>query len=286
MKESSQYKIIFYGQSDVGQKREHNEDNYEAYSPEDEDIYESKGHLFAVADGMGGHLAGEVASAMALEVLWERYYTSPAREPMEMLQQAVETANTKIYEQTREVSSTEMKMGTTLTALVIRGKELYIAHVGDSRAYRLRGNILEQLTQDHTWVAEEIRKGELTPEEAANHPHKSALIRSIGQQKAVEIETHTQRIGTGDVFLLCSDGLTNEVSEDLIENILSQLPPQKACEKLIEYANQHGGSDNITAVVISSGRQYPSNTRKWGSITAGIIVIILTIIAIIWLKNN
>jgi len=282
MKEKSQPDIVAHGRSDVGKKRDHNEDNYELYTPEDPSIQATKGQLFAVADGMGGHLAGEVASELALQALRDTYYATPAGNPLTALQQAVEAANAQVHQQAQATQG-QQGMGTTLTALVIQGNQAHIAHVGDSRAYRLRNGALEQLTLDHSWAAEGLRRGMLTPEQAANHPHKNVLLRSIGKDSTVEVDTRTEQIQPGDVFLLCSDGLTNEVFDDKIARVLSQSPPSTACKQLIKQANRHGGKDNITAVVMSAGRKYPTHLRKWGLLGGSALAIVLLLIAFVWM---
>src|SRR3954451_19302083 len=222
--------------TDVGRQRQGNEDNYLEQSP-----------LFAVADGMGGARAGEVASKVAVEKLGS---SAPADgSPEQHLAEVTRQANREIYEMAQG-SSDLAGMGTTLTAALVTGQEVAIGHVGDSRVYRFRDGKLERLTQDHSLVEEFVRQGKLTPEEAENHPQRSIITRALGPEPDVEVETYTHAGRDGDVYLLCSDGLTGMVPEQRIAEILRESPSlDEAARALIDAANENGGKDNITAVL-------------------------------------
>src|SRR5437764_7843833 len=226
------------GATDVGLVRDHNEDRYLA----DE-------RLFAVADGVGGHKAGEVASQTAVETL-QRELTEPTTEA---LVEAVKTANRTVWN-LAETNSDQRGMGTTLTAiaLVDDGGEdrLAIVNVGDSRASLLQQGELEQLTEDHSLVEQLVREGQLTPEEAQVHPQRSIITRALGLDPDVEVDSWELTPYKGDRLLLCSDGLTNEVSDDDIASTLRTVSdPEEAAHQLVNAARDHGGSDNITCVV-------------------------------------
>ncbi len=223
------------GETDVGRQREANEDSYVVAVP-----------VFAVADGMGGAQAGEVASRTAADVLKER--GDGAGTPEEELTELVREANRRIYRMAREDPS-RRGMGTTCTAAMVTDRGVTIAHVGDSRAYRLRDSDLEQLTLDHSLVAELERSGQLSPEAAENHPQRSIITRALGPEADVEVDAHTHSARSGDVYVLCSDGLTGMVSDDEMAAILTgEKSLEEAVQSLIRAANQGGGRDNITAV--------------------------------------
>jgi PPM family protein phosphatase len=228
------------GVTDVGRQRNTNEDSLVVAPP-----------FFAVADGMGGARAGEVASQLATEAFGGE---SDPSEPAEgQLARIVRDANRRIYEL---ASSDESRrgMGTTLTAAKIEGDEVSIGHVGDSRAYRLRDEALEQLTRDHSLVAELERTGQISPEAAEHHPQRSIITRALGPEPDVDVDTYTVTGREGDVFLLCSDGLTGMVSDDEVASILRSADGlQAAAETLVRAANQSGGKDNITVVLFRLG---------------------------------
>ncbi len=208
--------------------------------------------VFAVADGMGGHAAGEVASATALmpvRTLDGRVFAN-AREAREALANAVLDANQAVVD--KAVADPSMRgMGTTLTAAMFEGRRLHVAHVGDSRAYLLRNGELSQLTTDHTLVQHLIDEGELTPEEAAEHPQRSVITRAIGVSDQVEVDSLTITLEGDDQLLLCSDGLTGPVSDgEIARFVLGEDDPEAAVAKLIEAANAAGGPDNITIVLL------------------------------------
>src|SRR3954451_24043008 len=222
--------------SDVGRQRQGNEDSFLQQE-----------HLFAVADGMGGARAGEVASKMAVDKLGESgpFDGSPEKHLAEVTREA----NREIYRMAQSDSALA-GMGTTLTAALVTDREVAIGHVGDSRLYRFRDGHLERLTQDHSLVEEFVRKGKLTPEEAETHPQRSIITRALGPEPDVEVETYTHQGRDGDVYLLCSDGLTGMVPEKRIAEILGEAGSlDEAAHRLVEEANANGGKDNITVLL-------------------------------------
>jgi serine/threonine protein phosphatase PrpC len=226
-----------FHKSDTGRQRRSNEDREFARAP-----------LFAVADGMGGARAGEVASKIVVETLEEGLPDGGSNE--ERLAAAVREANARIHELAQS-DADRAGMGTTLTAALVGEDAVSVAHVGDSRAYRFRDGELERLTTDHSLVGELVRRGRLTEEEAEEHPQKSVITRALGPEAAVEVDTRTYPARPGDVFLLCSDGLTGMVPEDRIAEILASAGSlREAGQALIREANENGGRDNITVVLI------------------------------------
>ena len=220
--------------SDIGQVREGNEDSYLVIAP-----------LYAVADGMGGHRGGEVASNLALETVQTLFEQGSGT-----LAQQVEQANRAVFDRSQKDRSVS-GMGTTLTAALIDGGRVHLAHVGDSRAYLFRAGELSLLTEDHTLVHKMVVEGEITEEEAETHPHRSILTRALGVDAAVQVDESDVEVAGGDRILLCSDGLTGMVSDEQIREILGRNPdPQPAVDELVKEANRAGGIDNITAVIL------------------------------------
>ncbi len=233
------------GRTDVGRQRSANEDSLVVRPP-----------LFAVADGMGGAKAGEVASAVAVDAVEGAEESS---EPTEaQLANIVREANRRIYD-LAVADESRRGMGTTLTLAKLHGDEVSLAHVGDSRAYRLRGRELEQLTHDHSLVAELERSGQITPEAAERHPQRSIITRALGPEPSVEVDTYTLAGRDGDVFLICSDGLTSMISDDEVASILRSAGSlDEAADELIRAANQSGGKDNITVILFRLGGDEPA----------------------------
>jgi PPM family protein phosphatase len=222
--------------TDTGRQRRGNEDSAYARAP-----------LFVVADGMGGAQAGEVASHLAIEVFEQGLPEDGT--PEERLSVVVQRANREIYDRARGDSELN-GMGTTVTAVYLTGDEIAVAHVGDSRAYRFRDDELTRLTDDHSLVEELLRGGKLTEEEALEHPQRSIITRALGPEPIVEVDTLTYAVRAGDVFLLCSDGLTSMIPERLVEQVLQESPSlPEAGQRLIDEANAAGGRDNITVVL-------------------------------------
>lgn len=224
--------------TNAGMQRDHNEDAY----------WHSE-HIFVVCDGMGGHQAGEVASELAIKTFRDFEFSSP-----EPLQDIIDTINLAHQLIKTEADSPEYEgMGTTVTLALIKeiaqSHTLYLGHVGDSRAYLLRDQQLTQLTSDHSVVGELLRNGSLTEVEALNHPHRHIVTQALGIGE-ITIETKTLELSTGDIILLCSDGLTDVVDSEILQSLLMEHQPQAAADKLVETANSQGGPDNITVIIV------------------------------------
>ncbi|MGE5573146.1 MAG: Stp1/IreP family PP2C-type Ser/Thr phosphatase [Bacteroidota bacterium] len=225
--------------TDVGLVRSLNEDDYLVGDG-----------IFAVADGLGGHEAGEIASQMAIRILKEFKTPPEDDDPGVALTEALERVNRAVYRRSVDDPACE-GMGTTLTVLVISGDRAYIGHVGDSRAYLVRDNKIHRLTEDHSIVGELIRMGMLSEPEARAHPQRNFLTRAIGTQPDVEIEVGYCRLGGHDRFLLCTDGLSGAVDDsEILKVMASAEDPKSAVDQLVELAMCGGGRDNITAVAV------------------------------------
>lgn len=228
--------------SDVGRTRERNEDSY--YAGE---------YVFAVADGLGGHNAGDVASRLAVEPLaaFDRSVAgTPDDRIAEALERAVDAANRAVYQRAQDDAKVR-GMGTTLTAVAISNGSAHLAHVGDSRCYLIRGGEITQLSSDHTLVARMVAEGKLTPEQAETHPQRSILTRALGAEPEIDVDTLEIQLTPGDRLILCSDGLSSVIGDDQILATLSDSKALKeACKRLIDAANARGGPDNITVVVV------------------------------------
>jgi len=235
--------------TDVGRKREHNEDNMAYVIPKDPQVMTKKGALFIVADGMGGHAAGEVASEIAVDTVSNTYYQDDSEDVAASLLQAIKRANALIHQRAAE-NMLRSGMGTTCVAAVLRGNMAYIANVGDSRAYFMRNGQVKQVSQDHSWVAEQVRAGLLTDDQARTHAQRNVITRCLGTQADVDIDIFTEELREGDSLVLCTDGLSGLVSDDEIQRIVEQYVPQESVYHLIERANSNGGPDNITAIVL------------------------------------
>jgi len=237
-------KARVHGLTDVGRRRENNQDQL---------LVDEQRDVYAIADGMGGHAAGEVASSIAIQALAETANDGADDEVNQFLVNAFQEGNRRICESV--LARGEWRgMGTTIVALVRRDDRVIIGHVGDSRSYVLRDGSLMQLTDDHSWVAEQVRMGLLTNEEAHKHPMRNIVTRAMGNRLELEVDVSEQSIQPGDVFLLCSDGLNSMLGDDQISEILSrhQDDPVQACRALIDAANESGGDDNITVIVLAT----------------------------------
>ena len=242
------------GLSDVGVIRSHNEDCFDI-DPENQ--------VFVVADGMGGHSHGEIASRIAVDAIRdfvERTTDNDATLPFDMdpqlgrhgnrLRAAIRVAHDRVLRAIRQDSSLH-GMGTTVVGMLVDGSSVAIAHVGDSRAYRLRNGNLELLTQDHTWVNEQVVAGFLSEEQARAHPLKNVVTRALGGEAEVEIDVREWPVQAGDVFLLCSDGLTTMLTDDqILSRLRSTGRLEEACSRLVRDANARGGYDNVSVVLV------------------------------------
>jgi protein phosphatase len=236
--------------TDLGRVRENNEDKYEIYETEDPTLLATRGCLYMVADGMGGHAAGQIASELTLKQLVVSYYDNPTASVANALDEAVTVANGYVF----SVASTVLErsgMGTTLTALAMVQDKAFVAQVGDSRAYLLRDGEIRQVTNDHTWVAEQVRMGYLALEEAEQSPYRNVITRAIGTQPEVECDLFEEEARIGDIWVLCSDGLTGHVEDDEIRLIASTQNPAETCRQLVELAGARGGRDNITVLTVA-----------------------------------
>jgi serine/threonine protein phosphatase PrpC len=247
-------RIEVAGETNVGMKRAHNEDNFSIIE---------EGGLYIVADGMGGHASGEVASKMAVDSLKE-FFESTANDPERTwpykmdrsrgyeenrLITGIKLANLRIYESAQR-DSRQRGMGTTIVSLFAVEDGVYVAHVGDSRVYRVRDGKIELLTEDHSLLNDYIKMRRLTPEEIANFPHKNVIVRALGMKDTVKVDTRYEQPRAGDVYVLCSDGLCGPISDDeILELVVEHQDLRTAASKLIERANSNGGPDNITVVL-------------------------------------
>ena len=237
-----------FAKSDVGKLRDINEDYY-YISQEDDEI-----QVFILADGMGGYNGGEIASKLAtttaLSYIKSNFNNIEKEKDdiLNLIKSAMEYANMIVYEKSTE--EIELKgMGTTLEVCLIYNNKVYIGHVGDSRTYRLRKDFLRRLTRDHSYVQKLVKDGTITEKEAENHPKKNMLMKALGCTAFVEPDVTVKAFIKDDIILMCSDGLTNMLEEEEITNIIKQ-EGNLAAEKLIEKANENGGYDNITAIII------------------------------------
>lgn len=234
--------------SDVGKKREHNEDSCLLHIPDDPAIREDFGILLAVADGMGGASAGERASHLALEMLASKYYEGDPASIPNSLETAVTFANDQVYADAQ--ANPELHgMGTTLDVIAVRGNNVYVAHVGDSRVYvQKKKQSIKQITEDHSMVWEQMRAGLINEEEAKNHSMRNLITKAIGIKPEVEIDLYAFTIGKNDRVMLCTDGLCGLVDNPEIQEAMHQNDLKKANHALVELAMDEGGSDNITVV--------------------------------------
>ncbi len=251
-------KLIYAGKSDKGKLRKANEDFFACQKIKGDE------YLFVVADGMGGHQAGDVASKLGTETFIRRYNElREANTPIpEALRESISTANEEILEK----ATADLKkrgMGTTFSAVVLADMKAHIVHVGDSRIYITRDNEIVRLTTDHTFVEKMVEEGRLTEEEARDHPQKNILYMSLGARLSFAPElSESFNLKKGDILALCSDGLNNMVTDVQIKEYVTNHPPQKAVEKLIKLANENGGLDNITLLVILVNGNKPKSSEK------------------------
>jgi protein phosphatase len=247
--------------TDVGVRRSHNQDSHAILLATDQQQWQTRGHVFLVADGMGAHAVGELASAQAVQIIPHTYDKHAGQGTAAALRKAFVEANASIHargQQNREFEG----MGTTATALVLRPDGVWVAHVGDSRAYRVRAGRIEQLSFDHSMVWEYARRKQMDPEEVpvflaeAGLPPipPNVIFRSLGPEPLVPIDIEgVHPISPGDIYVLCSDGLSGQVSDEEIGAVISTLPPAEACRFLVDLANLRGGPDNITVIVVAVG---------------------------------
>jgi len=243
--------------TDVGRVRSHNEDYVDYFIPSDPEQLARKGSLYVVADGMGGHQAGEVASRRAVEAVIAYYYGDAEHDVGTSLVRAVQAANHQVYTMAQS-DPTKAGMGTTLVAVVILGRKVYVANVGDSRAYLINSQGIRQITEDHSWVEEQVRAGLLTHEQASRHPQRNLVTRALGSKPEVQVDLFEGELSEGDTLLLCSDGLTGRVTDQELAFYVTRYPPKEAARQLVALANERGGNDNITVLIISARAEAPT----------------------------
>ena len=249
--------VTAFGLTHVGRQRQHNEDSY---------LVADEPGLFLVADGMGGHAAGEIASRIAVDSIsefilhtkeddgtWPHAYDEHYKRSTNRLMAAVRLANTRVLEAMRKDARLR-GMGTTVVACLADDDMMSFAHVGDSRAYLIRAGNLSRITNDHSWVFEQVQAGMLTEAEAEKHPLRNVITRALGGALSVTPDASEVETRSGDVYLLCSDGLTGMVPEDEIREIVDKNTDdlEKACQVLIDTANERGGLDNVTAILVKT----------------------------------
>ena len=237
--------------TDVGRKRDNNEDSCVIHVPADEMLLDSRGLFFGVADGMGGASAGEFASCKALEYSCKSYYDKNIHALVPAaLRKAVETANLFLYKESERVAEYS-GMGTTLSALAILGNWGYIAQIGDSRVYLQRkGKQIQQITDDHSLVAEQVKSGLIDKEEANNHSLKNLITRAVGIGEEIDVDLFAVNLQKEDTLLICSDGLCNMVEDEDLDNYMHSDTVEEAAEKMLQHALDAGGTDNITFTLI------------------------------------
>jgi protein phosphatase len=249
-----EFKVSSAGITDVGRKRNHNEDSY---------LIDEELQLFVVADGMGGHAGGGTASRIAVETIDRelRLARESSENPFrvnaplqdsplpEAIRNAVESACLAIFSAAQEDPQLT-GMGTTVIALLVKGDQAFFAHVGDSRAYLIRGELIQQISEDHSLVNEQIKAGMITPEEAKHSRYKNIITRSVGFEEEVQVDVMGLTLETGDTFVLCSDGLANMIDDEELRKVVDRTPLDGAAQKLVEMANERGGDDNITVILV------------------------------------
>ena len=280
--------------SDLGRAREGNEDYLGMYREQPR----SKGELFLVADGVGGHHAGEVASRTAVEQVVQVYadpQRSPGRDLLAELVNAVTVANSAVYALGHEQEGRQ-RMGSTLVGALVYDHNLYVINVGDSRAYLVRGRRAEQVSQDHSLVAEQVRLGLVDAARAKELSYRSAITRALGSQPEVSVDTFARVLQAGDVIVLCTDGLSGQVTDEEIASVVSSQAPAQAVASLVDLANERGGPDNITAIVICAHEergadraraetrrsgQVPTRKRGLGWLTCSVAALALTLVILL-----
>lgn len=235
--------------SHPGNVRYINQDWWGQFVPSHPSLRAAKGALFVLADGMGGRAGGEVASQLAVQHLLRAYYTDPSTQVEKSLARAMQRTNASVYHYAQQHPAYR-GMATTLVAAVVRGSELVVAHVGDSRAYLVHGQRVLALTRDHSWVGEMMARGVLTPAEAAHHPYRHVILRSIGAHPSVSVDVKRWRLRPGDTLVLCTDGLSDYLTPPEIGWAAAKLPPHQAAQALINRALQRGGADNVSVIVV------------------------------------
>lgn len=256
-------KVEYAALTDIGFRRGNNQDSYAVQIATSRDQWTRRGHLFLVADGMGGHAVGELASKIAADIIPHTFNKLLEQPADAALKGAVLAGNAAINAR-GEMNRDFMRMGTTCTTLLLDPQGALIAHVGDSRAYRVRGDRIEQLTFDHSLQWELLRQGRMAPEEIFRREPRNVITRSLGPQASVQVDMEgPYPTRPGDVYVLCSDGLSSMVRDEEIGSAVSELPPAEACRLLVDLANLRGGPDNITVVIARVGEIPPELPQEY-----------------------
>lgn len=239
--------IEIAGLTDVGCQRENNEDSYGYWESDDDAVFARLGRLAIVADGMGGHEGGQIASHIAVEAIAASYANTASANPQQALKAALEEAHHRIQQRAREDANLQ-GMGTTCTAFAIVDRKLHYVHVGDSRLYLLRNGTLRVVSRDHSLVARLVETGVIREEDAENHPQKHVLTAALGVAAEVEPDTPAEPLllENSDIVLICTDGLWGQLTERELRDILNSQRPAQACQSLVHLAKEHGGPDNLT----------------------------------------
>ncbi|MEJ5251418.1 MAG: Stp1/IreP family PP2C-type Ser/Thr phosphatase [Chthonomonadetes bacterium] len=240
--------VRFGAKTDLGNVRENNEDKFDFFEPTEPTLLAERGSVYAVCDGMGGHSAGQIASELALKTFLKTYYDLELPDVDTALHSAVLSANALVREVAQAIPG-RRGMGTTLTAAILLENEAHVVHVGDSRCYLVRGEVIQQITDDHSYVMEQVRQGLMSLQEAQYSPYRNVITRSIGMEQ-VEPDIYRVVLEAGDRLVLCTDGLTTHVSDEQIAEVVRTHSPSAAAQKLVEMALEEGGSDNVTVIVI------------------------------------
>ena len=258
--------VLYYhyaGLTDVGMVRDHNEDAYKLPEDTDANTLASNGHLYVLADGMGGHQKGEVASAVTIETVNSEYYTSTIPTSVNGDKAIADALANAIAKANMEVMDATQGGGTTVVAAVLRSDLLVSMNVGDSRAYLLRDGELKLISKDHSLVSRLVEMGKISDKEALTHPRRNVLYQALGQGSDVDIHKVTLKLKVNDIIILCSDGLWGEVGDPAIKEVLNTVSnPYSAAKKLINQANESGGPDNITAIIIQVSDREEAPTRE------------------------
>ena len=254
--------VSHHMRTDVGIKRSHNQDALVVGMAPNKDAWRTRGDLYVVADGMGAHAVGELASKLAVDTIRLSYTKARGIPTEDALRRAIVEANSTIHERGQQNREFE-GMGTTATALILGPEGAIVGHVGDSRCYRIRGEIIEQISYDHSLVWEVARRQNVLPEDVKSVP-KNIIVRSLGPEPQVNVDVNgPYKVLDGDRFLLCTDGLSGQVTDREIWSIVSYLPPEEACEFLIDLANYRGGIDNVSLILVQVGDPAHPVERKW-----------------------
>lgn len=273
----------YAGATHVGRVRQENEDYYIAKKP-----------VFIVADGMGGHSAGDVASKLAAQTVYGIITPNKNPDKLAVLKKAVQEANRKVLNKSQQIQAPN-GMGTTFTMALIEGASAYFAHIGDSRAYLLRDGKLKQLTEDHSLVAEMVKQGKITNKEATKHPYRNVITRAIGSEPNIRVDLFHYDLREGDRLLLASDGLTGQLGDSQIKKLISLVTLKQACQGLIRAANEKGGKDNITVVLVDIGKESAKEglslvasliKSKAAYFIAALVVVVALLAAALYLNNS